>query len=219
MPVTCCARACCSCPRAAASARWSRRHRSAAASSARFVAGRATEDAVAAPRPSCADQPARHHRLPRRGHPRPGPGAGHPRRLRAAAAALAEAGLTQDGRAEVSVKLQRRRPGAARRRREDRARARPRDLQAAAQRRHDGDPRHGGPHHHRLDAGDPARAAPGLPVGRRGPAGLPAPHRGRLPRPGRRGQPGPAVQGRLQGARVGGVPGLGTRSTSPTCAA
>ena len=39
------------------------------------------------------------------------------------------------------------------RRREDRPRERPHHLPGRAQRRHHGDPRHGGPHHHRLDAG------------------------------------------------------------------
>ena len=50
------------------------------------------------------------------------------------------------------------------------------------------------------------QAAQGLPDDRRGAAGLPAPHRGRLPRAGHDRLPGAAVQGRLQGARVGGVP-------------
>ena len=46
----------------------------------------------------------------------------------------------------------------------------------------------------------------GLPDDRRGAAGLPAPHRGRLPGAGHGRVAGAAVQGRLQGARVGGVP-------------
>ena len=45
------------------------------------------------------------------------------------------------------------RPGAARRRREDRARQRAADLRGRPDRRHHRHPRHGGPHHHRLDAG------------------------------------------------------------------
>ena len=42
-------------------------------------------------------------------------------------------------------------------------------------------------------------------------AGLPAPHRGRLPRAVRRGLPDPAVQGRLHGAGRGRLPGQGRR--------
>ena len=53
---------------------------------------------------------------------------------------------------------QRGRAGARRRRREDRARARPHDLRARPRRRRHGHPRHGGPHHHRLDAGGAARS-------------------------------------------------------------
>ena len=130
---------------------------------------------------------------------------------------LADDGLT-DRRRGVGQAL-RGRPGAARRRREGRAGERPRDLRGGPRRRHHGHPRHGGPHHHRLDAGHPARAARGLPRDRCGAAGLPAPHRGRLPRPRLRRVAGAAVQGRLQGAGVGGVPGQASRSTSPTSAA
>ena len=49
------------------------------------------------------------------------------------------------------------RPGPARRRREGRARVRPRDLRGPRRGRHHGDPRHGGPHHHRLHPRHPAR--------------------------------------------------------------
>lgn len=52
-----------------------------------------------------------------------------------------------------------------------------------------------------------ARPARRLPVGRCGPAVLPAPHRGRLPRPRDGGQPGAAVQGGVQGAGIRGLPG------------
>ena len=45
---------------------------------------------------------------------------------------------------------------------------------------HHGDLGHGGPHHHRLHARRPRRAAAGLPGDRRGRPGLAAPHRGRL---------------------------------------
>ncbi len=54
----------------------------------------------------------------------------------------------------------------------------------------------------------------GLPVDRRGAAGLPAPHRGRLPRPRRRGLAGPALQGRLQGAGVASPSRAPRRSTA-----
>ena len=74
-------------------------------------------------------------------------------------------------------------------------------------------------HHHRLDAGDPARAAQGLPRDRRRAPGRAAPHRGRLPRARLRGLPGPALQGRLPRARGRRLPGPGSTSTSPTCAA
>ena len=53
----------------------------------------------------------------------------------------------------------------------------------------------------------PARAASGLPDDRRRAAGLPAPHRGRLPRPRDGRLAGAAVQGRLQGAGVRRLPG------------
>ena len=112
--------------------------------------------------------------------------------------------------AEVSVKLSavgQALPAGPRRGPQDRARERAHHLPRRPQRRHHGDPRHGGPHHHRLDAGDPARAAPGLPRDRRRAAGRPPPHRGRLPRAGPRGLAGPAVQGRLPRARGGRLPG------------
>ena len=130
---------------------------------------------------------------------------------------LSASGLARH--AEVSVKLSAIGQALARRRPQDRARERPRHLPGRPQRRHHGHPRHGGPHHHRLDAGDPARPAQGLPRDRRRAAGLPAPHRGRLPRAGLRGLAGPALQGRLQRARGGRLPGPRSTSTSPTCAA
>src|SRR5674476_1415352 len=46
-----------------------------------------------------------HDRPPRRGHPRPAAGPEHPRRLPVPALGSGEAGLTQDGKAEVSLKL------------------------------------------------------------------------------------------------------------------
>ena len=58
-----------------------------------------------------------------------------------------------------------------------------------------------------------------VPRARHGAAGLPAPHRGRLPRALRRRLADPAVQGRLQRTGVGRLPGQGTTSTTPTCAA
>ena len=186
----------------------------------RFVPGERTADAVAGGDRAGPHRPAQHHRLPRRGHHRPRPGRARPvTPTCSCSAALSEAGPDPGRPGRGQRQAERGRPVPPRRRAQDRPRPRPRDLPGGRQRRHDGDPRHGGPHHHRRDAGDPARAAPGLPVGRRGAAGLPAPHRGRLPRPRRRGQPGAPVQGRLQGARVGRVPGLAPRSTSPTCAA
>ena len=109
------------------------------------------------------------------------------------------------------MKLSRDRPGAPGERREDRAGERPRDLPRRPQRRHHGHPRHGGPHHHRLDARHPARAAQGLPRDRRRAAGDAAPHRGRLPGAGLRGLAGAAVQGRLPRARDGRLPGPARR--------
>ena len=98
------------------------------------------------------------------------------------------------------------RPGAARPGSQDRAGERTHDLPGRPQRGHHGHPRHGGPHHHRLDAGDPARPAQGLPGDRCGAPGLPAPHRVRLPRARLRGVAGAPVQGRLQRAGGGGLP-------------
>ena len=149
---------------------------------ARYVPGETTEDAVAATGALVEDGPARHPRLPRRGHPRPRAG----RRDRATPTSSCSARsrrawpATPRSRSSSSAVGQAL-PGDGE---QDRARERPHDLPRGAQRRHHGDPRHGGPHHHRLDAGDPARAAQGLPRDRRRAAGLPAPHRGRLPRPG-----------------------------------
>ena len=70
---------------------------------------------------------------------------------------LGDAGLT--GGAEVSVKLSAVGQAIPGRRREGRARARLRDLRGRPCGRHDGDPGHGGPHHHRLHVGHPARPA------------------------------------------------------------
>ena len=162
-------------------------------------------------------RPHGHPRLPRRGHPRRRPGRGHGGGVRRPAQAALGRRAAGPGRGVGEAVGDR--PGAARRRSQDRARERPHHLPGRPQRRHHGHPGHGGPHHHRLDAGDPARPAQGLPRDRRGAAGLPAPHRGRLPRARPRGVAGPAVQGRLQRARRGRLPGTRSRSTSPTCAA
>ena len=125
---------------------------------ARFVAGETAEEAV-----------ARHRRAgrraagwstprpPRRGHGRARAGRRDPRRLPAAAEAARR--RRADRRRRGLGQALRGRPGAARRRRAialDNARA---ICEAAQARRHDGHPRHGGPHHDRLDAGHPARAA------------------------------------------------------------
>ena len=115
--------------------------------------------------------------------------------------ALAAAGLTPA--AEVSVKLSalgqtlRRAAG---------VRQRAGDLRGGRRGRHHGHPGHGGPHHHRLDPGHAGQAAQGLPVDRRGAPGVPAADRVGLPGAGRRRLPGPAVQGRVRGAGVGGLP-------------
>ena len=98
------------------------------------------------------------------------------------------------------------RAGPPRRRPQDGPRARAEHLPGRPQRRHHGHPRHGGPHHHRLDAEHPARAAQGLPRDRCRAPGLPAPHRGGLPGAGVRGVARAAVQGRLQRARRGRLP-------------
>ena len=70
-----------------------------------------------------------------------------------------------------------------------------------------------------LDAGGAARAAGRLPDRRSGSADLPASDGGGLPRPRRHGLPGSALQGRLQGARVGGIPVRAATSTRPTSGA
>ena len=207
MRAPCCARDCCSSPGAARSATLIEKAPVSRDVVRRFVAGETHRRRRGCRDRAGRDRPARHPRLPRRGHHRPRAGRATGDAYLELLGALSEAGLTQGGRAEVSVKLSRGRPGAPRRRPQDRARERPRHLPGGRQRGHHGHPRHGGPHHHRLDAGDPARAAQGLPGDRRGAAGLPAPHRGRLPRPRLRGLAGAAVQGRLQRARVGRLPG------------
>ena len=157
-------------------------------------------------------------RLPGRGHPRRRAGSGHGRRLPAAAQEPRRAaGLT--AAAEVSVKLSaigQALPGDGERVALDNAR---RDLPGGQQRRHHGHARHGGPHHDRLHAGDPARAPAGLPVDRRRRPGLPASYRAGLQGPRLRRLAGAAVQGRLQGARVGGLPGPGATSGCRTCGA
>ena len=87
---------------------------------------------------------------PRRGHPRPAAGDRHPRRLPAAARAARR--RRPDLRRRGVGQAVRGRAGAAGRRREGRAGERPRHLRGGPRGRHHGDPRHGGPHHHRLDA-------------------------------------------------------------------
>ena len=156
-------------------------------------------------------------RLPRRGHHRPRAGrrdvAAYLELLRQLAAqglARARRGVGQavGGRA-----------GAARRRRADRPRERPPDLRRGPQRRHHGDPRHGGPHDHRLDPARARRAARGLPRDRRGAPGLPAPHRGRLPRPGDRRARGCGCARAPTTSPSRSPSSRGSRSTSPTSAA
>ncbi len=86
--------------------------------------------------------------------------------------------------------------------------------------RHHGHPRHGGPHHHRLDAGAScASCATDFPE-------TGAVLQAYLRRTeddcrdlAHAGSPGPAVQGRVRGARVRRVPGQGATSTSRTSAA
>ena len=142
------------------------RRRSAAAWSTASSRATRTEDAVRATAELPDDQPARDHRLPRRGHHRPRPGRPHPRHLpRPARRARRGRPQPADGAARGQRQAQRPRPGPARRRPRDRPRARPRDLRGGGGRRHDGHPRHGGPHDDRPHPGDPARAAPGLPAG------------------------------------------------------
>ena len=149
---------------------------------ARFVAGETAEDAVRATRElgptGCTS------RLDHLGEDTARPGA-TPRPPATPTSCCSscshDGGLT--ARCRGVGEALRGRAGAARRRREDRAGQRARHLRGGPRRRHHGHPRHGGPHHHRLDAGHPARAARRLPRDRRGAAGLPAPHRGRLPRP------------------------------------
>ena len=118
---------------------------------ARFVAGTSAEEAVAATRRLVDKRPAGLAGPPRRGHPRR---CSRPTDTRDAylrlLKLLADGGLTVRRRG-VGQAL-RRRPGAAGRRREARAGERARDLRGGPRGRHHGDPRHGGPHHHRLDA-------------------------------------------------------------------
>ncbi len=182
-----------------------------------YVPGESTEAAVDATAGLVDDDLRVDPRLPRRGHPRRRAGRRHGGgvRRRPQGALRARPDPQRRGVGEAV----RDRPGAPGHRPQDRPRERPHDLPRRPQRRHHGDPRHGGPHHHRLDAGDAARAAQGLPRDRRRPPGLPPPHRGRLPRAGLRGLARPAVQGRVQRARGGRLPGAGSTSTGPTSAA
>ena len=122
------------------------RHRVAATCPARR-----TEDAVEATSELDRVRAARDARLPRRGHPRPRAGRRHrggvPRRARGA---VATQGLARN--AEVSVKLSavgQALPDDGEKVALENART---HLPRRPQRRHHGDPRHGGPHHHRLDA-------------------------------------------------------------------
>ena len=87
---------------------------------------------------------------PGRGHRRPCAGGRHRGAYLTLLGGSPRRGLSPGGRGLGQAV--RGRAGAARRRREDRARERPHDLPGRAQGRHDGDPRHGGPHHDRLDA-------------------------------------------------------------------
>ena len=208
MRAPCCARPCCSCPRATASVTWSRRRRSAAD----VVA--ATSPAQPPPTP-CARRRAAPHRpaaSPSTTSARTPSTWRRPSATRDAyvqlLAALADAGLTQDGGPRCRVKLVGGRPGAARRRRARSPSTTPATIcQAAA---------HAGTTV-TLDMEDHTTTDSTLailrelrqdfPWVRRGAAGLPAPHRGRLPRPGRRGLAGAAVQGRLRRAGVRRVPG------------
>ncbi|CAA9384608.1 MAG: Proline dehydrogenase, partial [uncultured Nocardioides sp.] len=148
---------------------------------------------------------ARHLGLPRRGHPRRGPGRGDRGGLQGAAGRAGPARTGRQGGGQRQALGGR--PGPPGQRGEGGARERTRDLPGGSQRRDDGHPRHGGPHHHRLDARHPPRAAQGLPRdGGRAPVDA-APHRGRLPLAGLRGFARAAVQGRLPRAGLGGVPG------------
>ncbi len=98
-------------------------------------------------------------------------------------ASLDDGGLTPA--AEVSVKLS----ALGQRFDEKLAEAYAREICAAAAGRvHDRHARHGGPHDHRLDAGDAGSAAGRLPDHRRGAPGVPAPDRGGLPGAGPAGQ-------------------------------
>ena len=132
---------------------------------------------------------------------------------------LSDAGLTQGGRVEVSVKLSA--VGQAlgndgEKIALENARA---ICAAAAERRHDGHPRHGGPHHHRLDPAVLRELRADFPwVGAVLQAYL---HRTEADCRdlADAGLAGAAVQGRLQGAAVRGLPVGRSRSTAPTCAA
>ena len=185
----------------------------------RYVAGESVDEAVAVAAELRTTNRLATPRLPRRGHHRPGPGRGHPRHLRAPARGPRRGRPRRLRRRRGERQAQRRRPGPPAGRRRHRPRERPRHLRGRRGRRHHGHPRHGGPHHHRPHPRHPAHPARGLPVGRRRAAVLPAPHRGRLPRPRHRGQPGAAVQGRLQGAGLRRLPGRRPTSTCRTCAA
>ena len=111
-------------------------------------------------------RPPRHHRPPRRGHPRPRAGRGHARRLPRPARRprRRRAHRAAPRCRSSSPRSARRCPATARR---SRSTTRATICAKAAARRHHGDPRHGGPHHHRLHAGHPARAARRLPADRR----------------------------------------------------
>ena len=169
-----------------------------------YVPGESTDSAVEATRGLVDDGLKATPRLPRRGHPRRGAGGRHRGGVRRPPQ-VALLPRPEPQRRGVGQAL-RDRAGPARRRPQDGPRARAEHLPGRPQRRHHGHPRHGGPHHHRLDAEHPARAAQGLPRDRRGAPGLPAPHRGGLPGAGVRGVARAAVQGRLQRARRGRLP-------------
>ena len=128
--------------------------------------------------------------------------------------ALSEAELTPA--AEVSVKLSALGQQFDEKLAYDHARA---ICAAASAGRHHGDTRHGGSRHDRLHPGHPQQASGRLSDDRRGIAGLPAPHRGRLPRAGRVRVAGATLQGGVQGAGDGGLPVARWTWTSRTCVA
>ena len=191
---------------------------------ASYVPGETTDDAVDGDVRARRRRAARDARLPRRGHPRRGAGRRHGRGLpRAARQSSRPRGLARHGRGvgEARRRSARRCPRAPASAEATRSPSRtPATICRAA--------RNAGTtvtldmeDHTTTDSTlrDPARAAQGLPRDRCGAAGLPAPHRGRLPRrwPTRGRGCGcaraPTTSPRRSPSRTG------TRSTSPTSAA